>query len=90
MTKLAQQLRAAEIKLYALDAGLVDLDTLKVIDTSTITMNDEGRLQGHKEAFEAARNAKPHLFKQDDAGDAMKMSSEAYQKAKYHLTGRHR
>lgn len=79
------RLIASELKVAAIDAGLIDLDTLKLIDTSSVTMNDRGELQGHHLAFEAAKISKPHLFKAGTMKSAVAMTDEEYRVAKARL-----
>jgi hypothetical protein len=63
-TEKAAQLRVirAEVKAFAVKAGIVDLDGLQLADLSKITINDTGEIVGAEEAIEALRKAKPYLF----------------------------
>lgn len=52
----------AEFKAIAIKAGIVDVDGLKLLDTSTLKFNDKGELVGADELIEAAKKSKPYLF----------------------------
>ncbi len=57
-----QRLIRAELKAHAVRAGMVDLDGLKLIDTATVTLDEDGELAGGAALMEAFRHAKPWLF----------------------------
>ncbi|GAB0116906.1 phage scaffolding protein [Acidisoma sp. 7E03] len=63
---LAQQARdaqlMAELKAEALRAGMVDLDGLKLLDTSGLTVTDQGEVPGSAAVMERFRREKPWLF----------------------------
>jgi hypothetical protein len=52
----------SELKAEAVRAGMVDLDGLKLLDTSTVTVGDRGEVTGAATAMERFRRAKPWLF----------------------------
>lgn len=53
---------SAELKAEALRAGMVDLDGLKLVNTSGVTLNEKGELVGAAALMSATRRAKPWLF----------------------------
>ncbi len=54
----------AELKAAALAAGMVDVDGLKLLDTSAVHLNDDGGVIVPDTFFPDARKAKPWLFGQ--------------------------
>jgi hypothetical protein len=52
----------AELKAAAIKAGMVDLDGLKMLDLSTVTLDDKGEVIGADALLDAAKKAKPFLF----------------------------
>ncbi len=52
----------AELKAEALRAGIVDLDGLKLADTSAVTLDERGEVVGAAVLVGALRRAKPWLF----------------------------
>ena len=52
----------AELKAEAIKAGMIDMDGLKLIDTSTVTIGDDGEVKIPDGFFKAAKEAKPWLF----------------------------
>jgi hypothetical protein len=52
----------AELKSHALKAGMIDLDGLKLLDTSKISLTEDGELEGAETLLEAAKKQKPWLF----------------------------
>jgi hypothetical protein len=52
----------SELKAEAIRAGMVDLDGLKLLDTSAVTVGDRGEVTGATTAMERFRRAKPWLF----------------------------
>jgi hypothetical protein len=63
---LSEQARAnlvmSELKAEAVRAGMVDLDGLKLLDSSTLTVGEHGEVTGAAAAIERFRRAKPWLF----------------------------
>lgn len=55
----------AELKYIAREHGVADVnDALKVLDLSTVKFDADGNVVGATELFEAAKKAKPYLFKE--------------------------
>jgi hypothetical protein len=52
----------AELKAEAIRAGMVDLDGLKLVDLSAVTVNDAGDVQGAGAIMERLKRDKPWLF----------------------------
>lgn len=62
----------AELKAEAVRSGMVDLDGLKLIDTSGLALNEQGDLDGAAGLMSKLRRSKPWLF-----GTASSSSSAA-------------
>lgn len=56
------KLMRAELKVEAIRAGIVDLDGLKLLDLSSISLEPSGQLTGGVELIRNFRAAKPWLF----------------------------
>jgi len=52
----------AELKAEAVRAGILDLDGLKLVDTSGVRLNDMGDVEGAPQIIAQLRQAKPWLF----------------------------
>jgi hypothetical protein len=52
----------SELKAEAVSAGMIDLDGLKLLDASTVTVGDRGEVTGAATVMEHFRRAKPWLF----------------------------
>jgi hypothetical protein len=52
----------SELKAEAIRSGMVDLDGLKLLDTSAVTIGDRGEVTGAATAMDRFRRAKPWLF----------------------------
>ncbi len=52
----------AHLQAEATRAGMIDLDGLKMVDISRVTMTDEGEVQGASALMEKVRKDKPWLF----------------------------
>jgi hypothetical protein len=52
----------AELKAEAIKAGVVDLDVLKLVDLSKVTLNDKGEVEGAEALIKAMKESKPHFF----------------------------
>ena len=52
----------SELKAEAVRAGMIDLDGLKLLDTSTVTVGNHGDVNGAATVMERFRRAKPWLF----------------------------
>jgi hypothetical protein len=57
----------AELKAEAVRAGMIDLDGLKLIDTSQITLGEAGDVQGAGPLMQSLRRSKPWLFAQSSS-----------------------
>ena len=60
-------LRDAALKLAAKDAGIVDLDGLKLLDTTAVKVGEDGTVSIPDKFFAKAKEAKPYLFSQTGA-----------------------
>ena len=61
-TEVQQRLIRAELKAYAIRAGIVDLDALRLADLSGVKLNDDGEVEGAEALIVAMKEAKPYLF----------------------------
>ncbi len=61
-TAADQRVIRAELKAAALNAGMVDLDGLKLADMSTVKLNDAGEVEGADALMETMKKLKPYLF----------------------------
>jgi hypothetical protein len=52
----------AELKAEAVRAGILDLDGLKLVDTSRVKLNETGDVEGAAQIITQLRQAKPWLF----------------------------
>jgi hypothetical protein len=52
----------AELKTEAIRAGMVDLDGLKLLDTTSLTISDQGEVAGAAALMDRFRRQKPWLF----------------------------
>jgi hypothetical protein len=52
----------AELKAEALKAGMIDMDGLKLIDTTPVTIGEDGEVKIPDGFFKTAKEAKPWLF----------------------------
>ena len=57
-----QRVVQAELKAHAVRSGIVDLDGLRLADTSAISVDDTGELQGVEEVIADLQQRKPYLF----------------------------
>lgn len=64
-----KRLVAAELRSLAREAGILDIDDIKLLDTKDVTVDDDGEVIGAKAVIDAFKTAKPHKFKgTTDAG----------------------
>lgn len=93
-TKATQRIIRAEMKALAAKEGMVDLDGLTFLDYKSISLKDDGSVEGGADALEKLKASKPYLFgskststtsksaapKADDAKpvDARTLSAEDY------------
>ena len=61
-SRLRERLVHAELKAHAVRAGMVDLDGLKLLDASALTLNEQDEVEGAAELMRAMRRNKPWLF----------------------------
>jgi hypothetical protein len=52
----------AELKAHAIQAGIIDLDCLKLLDTSTLQLDAEGNLPNAAAALANLKRDKPWVF----------------------------
>lgn len=57
-----QRVLLAELKVAAKDAGLIDLDALKLADLSKVVLKDDGTIEGVDTLFKGLKESKPYLF----------------------------
>ena len=55
----------AELKTYAIQSGIVDLDGLRLADLDALSVNEAGEVQGAQEVVASLRERKPYLFASD-------------------------
>ena len=60
--KLRERLVRADLKAHAIRAGMVDLDGLKLVDTTGLTLNEQDEVNGAEQLMATLRRAKPWLF----------------------------
>lgn len=58
----ASRVIRAEMKSEAIRAGMVDLDGLKLLDLSRMSLGEDGEVQGGSQAIAQLKRAKPWLF----------------------------
>lgn len=56
------RLARAELKAVALQAGMIDLDGLKLVDLSHAKLNEHGEVEGGAELMAELKREKPWLF----------------------------
>jgi hypothetical protein len=61
-TKAQERARAADLRVAASEAGLRDIDALKLLDPASLKLNDDGDVTNAGEALAAMKAAKPYLF----------------------------
>ncbi len=65
---------AAEVRATGAQMGLVDADVaLQLLDKSKVSVSEDGKVEGVKDAMEALKTAKPYLFGDKDAAWGMKL-----------------
>jgi hypothetical protein len=58
------------LKAEAIRAGMVDLDGLKLVDATVVTLTEDGEVPGAAALMQSLRRAKPWLFGQASASSA--------------------
>jgi len=64
----SRKLQQAELRTQAIRSGIVDLDGLQFVDTSGLSQDAAGNVQGAEQAIAALRQHKPYLFAVDRNG----------------------
>ncbi len=62
LNQLSQQLVQTELKNHAVRAGIIDVDGLKLADTSKLKINDDGSIEGAATLVDELKRDKPWLF----------------------------
>jgi hypothetical protein len=62
MKQTPEEIIGAKMKVAAQRAGMIDLDALKLADTSKVTLEADGTVKGADELMTALKEAKPYLF----------------------------
>ena len=57
-----ERLLRAELRSEAIRAGIVDLDGLRLADTSAISFGEDGSVEGAENVISGLKTAKPYLF----------------------------
>jgi hypothetical protein len=57
-----KQVLRANLRLEAVRAGMVDLDGIKLIDTGSIRLTEDGQIEGGGELMQRLKRQKPWLF----------------------------
>jgi hypothetical protein len=94
-TKVKQATLDAALKLAAKDAGIRDMDALKLLDTSKIEIGDDLTVKIPEKFWEEAKKSKPYIFGEattsqtqaapkpsDKTTSAVDMAPEAYEAAR--------
>lgn len=71
-----------ELKTEALRAGLVDVDALKMFDTSGLQVSEDGDVEGIGALVTAMKKKKPYLFKENVADTSVNSGTPAQKGAK--------
>lgn len=58
----AKKIMMADLKMAAREAGMLDLEFLKLLDLSTVKQDDEGGVTNAAELMAAMKEAKPYMF----------------------------
>jgi len=72
----------AELKAYAVKAGIVDLDGLRLLDLSGVRMTETGDVEGAESLIANLRTAKPWLFGLGSSSSSAKPPPEQQPRAK--------
>jgi chromosome segregation ATPase len=72
LTKAQAKALMADLKVAAKDAGMVDLDGLKLLDSGKVELDDNGELKNGEALMASLKEAKPFLFKSEATPDPKK------------------
>ena len=61
----------AELRAEATKAGMIDLDGLKLLDTDTLNISDDGSIEDVSAVFTKLKRAKPWLFGSGKSSSAL-------------------
>ncbi len=64
ITTQQEVLLRAELKVEAVRAGMIDLDGLKLVDTTGLNLGENGEIEGGRSVMQKLRRSKPWLFGQ--------------------------
>lgn len=64
ITTQQEVLLRAELKVEAVRAGMIDLDGLKLVDTTGLSLGENGEIEGGRSVMQKLRRSKPWLFGQ--------------------------
>ena len=67
----------AELRALAREAGILDLDDLKLMDVSGLKVDDEGNVTGADALIKAFKEAKPYKFKELSSTSATTQTPKA-------------
>lgn len=81
-TAADQRVIRAELKAAAIEAGMVDLDGLKLADLSTVKLNADGEVEGAKALMESLKKSKPYLFGEPSTSHSGKPPGKGPEKPK--------
>lgn len=96
-----ERILRAELKASAIKSGMIDLEFLKLVDMSEVSLSEDGEVKGAEELMESLKKNKPHFFqenkssssthktpekKSDQPKSAKEMTAEEYAKEKARLT----
>jgi hypothetical protein len=89
-----QRIINAEVRAAAVEAGIIDLDDVRLANLNEVKLTDDGEVQGARAVIESLKTKKPHLFKTSSTSftdgvpaadkvptvDAMTLSDEEFKK----------
>ena len=94
------RLIAASLRVEAIQAGMIDLDGLKLLDVSSLTLDENDNVANGRQLMQSLRQSKPWLFRAASSSSAsaapstrparqktaMEMTDEEYRAARNALT----